>query len=315
MTLFGSKKKKLILIIALLAVIIFENANSIENKIELKINNKIITSYDIIDEANYLKAFNKNFKDFDDQKIREISKNSLTSQTIKELEILNYVKNIDTNNELTDRIIQQNFRKMGIQNYNEFLRYLETYNVDINIIKKKITLDILWKQLILKKYSNKIKIDEEKLKNKISKNTNSKIKSYLLMEILFLAESKKEFEKKNKNIKESISKIGFGNTALTYSVSDSSKDSGRIGWVSENSLNEKIKMNLDKLNIGEITEPIIMPGSFLILKIEDIKLENKNLNQDLEIKRLIDNEKNKQLKQFSNIYFNKIKKDYQINEL
>ena len=135
------------------------------------------------------------------------------------------------------------------------------------------------------------------------------------MEILFLAESKKEFEKKNKNIKESISKIGFGNTALTYSVSDSSKDSGRIGWVSENSLNEKIKMNLDKLNIGEITEPIIMPGSFLILKIEDIKLENKNLNQDLEIKRLIDNEKNKQLKQFSNIYFNKIKKDYQINEL
>jgi peptidyl-prolyl cis-trans isomerase SurA len=315
MTLFGNKKKKLILIIALLAVIIFENANSIENKIELKINNKIITSYDIIDEANYLKAFNKNFKDFDDQKIREISKNSLTSQTIKELEILNYVKNIDTNNELTDRIIQQNFRKMGIQNYNEFLRYLETYNVDINIIKKKITLDILWKQLILKKYSNKIKIDEEKLKNKISKNTNSKIKSYLLMEILFLAESKKEFEKKNKNIKESISKIGFGNTALTYSVSDSSKDSGRIGWVSENSLNEKIKMNLDKLNIGEITEPIIMPGSFLILKIEDIKLENKNLNQDLEIKRLIDNEKNKQLKQFSNIYFNKIKKDYQINEL
>jgi len=315
MTLFGSKKKKLILIIALLAVIIFENANSIENKIELKINNKIITSYDIIDEANYLKAFNKNFKDFDDQKIREISKNSLTSKTIKELEILKYVKNIDTNNELTDRIIQQNFRKMGIQNYKEFLRYLETYNVDINIIKKEIAIDILWKQLILKKYSNKIKIDEEKLKNKISKNTNSKIKSYLLMEILFLAESKKEFEKKNKNIKESISKIGFGNTALTYSVSDSSKDSGRIGWVSENSLNEKIKMNLDKLDIGEITEPIIMPGSFLILKIEDIKLENKNLNQNIELKRLIDNEKNKQLKQFSNIYFNKIKKDYQINEL
>ena len=198
MTLFGSKKKKLILIIALLAVIIFENANSIENKIELKINNKIITSYDIIDEANYLKAFNKNFKDFDDQKIREISKNSLTSKTIKELEILKYVKNIDTNNELTDRIIQQNFRKMGIQNYKEFLRYLETYNVDINIIKKEIAIDILWKQLILKKYSNKIKIDEEKLKNKISKNTNSKIKSYLLMEILFLAESKKEFEKKIK---------------------------------------------------------------------------------------------------------------------
>lgn len=315
MTLFGNKKKKLILIIALLAVIIFENANSIENKIELKINNKIITSYDIIDEANYLKAFNKNFKDFDDQKIREISKNSLTSQTIKELEILNYVKNIDTNNELTDRIIQQNFRKMGIQNYNEFLRYLETYNVDINIIKKKITLDILWKQLILKKYSNKIKIDEEKLKNKISKNTNSKIKSYLLMEILFLAESKKEFEKKNKNIKESISKIGFGNTALTYSVSDSSKDSGRIGWVSENSLNEKIKMNLDKLNIGEITEPIIMPGSFLILKIEDIKEEVRENDTDKEFKKIINSKTNNQLKQFSNIHFQKVKMDIIINEL
>ena len=84
--------------------------------------------------------------------------------------------------------------------------------------------------------------------------------------------------------------------------------------MSENSLNEKIKISLEKLNVGEITDLIIMPGSFLILKIEDIKLENKNINQDVELKRLIDIEKNKQLKQYSNIYFNKIKKDYQINE-
>ena len=84
--------------------------------------------------------------------------------------------------------------------------------------------------------------------------------------------------------------------------------------MSENSLNDKIKISLEKLNVGEITDLIIMPGSFLILKIEDIKLENKNINQDVELKRLIDIEKNKQLKQYSNIYFNKIKKDYQINE-
>ena len=84
--------------------------------------------------------------------------------------------------------------------------------------------------------------------------------------------------------------------------------------MSENSLNDKIKISLEKLNVGEITDLIIMPGSFLILKIEDIKLENKNINQDIELKRLIDIEKNKQLKQYSNIYFNKIKKDYQINE-
>ena len=314
MILFGSNKKKIFLIIALITLFIESNANSIENKIKLKINNEIITSYDIINEANYLKAFNRNFKDLDNQKIEEISKNSLTSQKIKKLEILKYIKKIDFNSQYIDRALEQNYKKMGIQSYDEFLAYLKVYSVDVNLIKEKISLDLLWKQLVLSKYSKKIKIDEKKLKNKITQNNNNKIKSYLLTEILFVAESKEELENKIKIIKESILKIGFENTALTYSVSDSSKDNGKIGWVSENSLNEKIKISLEKLNVGEITDLIIMPGSFLILKIEDIKLENKNINQDMELKRLIDIEKNKQLKQYSNIYFNKIKKDYQINE-
>ena len=314
MILFGSNKKKIFLIIALITLFIASNANSVENKIKLKINNEIITSYDIINEANYLKAFNRNFKDLDNQKIQEISKKTLTSQKIKRLEILKYIKKIDFNSQYIDHALEQNYKKMGIQSYDEFLAYLKVYSVDVNLIKEKISLDLLWKQLVLSKYSKKIKIDENKLKNKITQNNNNKIKSYLLTEILFVAESKEELENKIKTIKESILKIGFENTALTYSVSDSSKDNGKIGWVSENSLNEKIKISLEKLNVGEITDLIIMPGSFLILKIEDIKLENKNINQDMELKRLIDIEKNKQLKQYSNIYFNKIKKDYQINE-
>ena len=314
MILFGSNKKKIFLIIALITLFIASNANSVENKIKLKINNEIITSYDIINEANYLKAFNRNFKDLDNQKIEEISKKTLTSQKIKRLEILKYIKKIDFNSQYIDHALEQNYKKMGIQSYDEFLAYLKVYSVDVNLIKEKISLDLLWKQLVLSKYSKKIKIDENKLKNKITQNNNNKIKSYLLTEILFVAESKEELENKIKTIKESILKIGFENTALTYSVSDSSKDNGKIGWVSENSLNEKIKISLEKLNVGEITDLIIMPGSFLILKIEDIKLENKNINQDMELKRLIDIEKNKKLNQYSNIYFNKIKKDYQINE-
>lgn len=315
MKLFGNNKKILILIITVVLNITYNIAHSLENKIEFKINNEIITTYDIVSEINYLKAFNKNFRDLDKKKILEISKNSLINQKIKKLEILKFVKEINTNKDYVNRLIQATHKKMGINTYDAFLEYLTSYNLDDGAIRKRISQDILWKRLVFSKYSKKIKINKNKLEEKITKSLNNKIKSYLLSEILFLAESKDELDIKAKSIKESILEIGFENTVLAYSISESSKEAGNIGWISENSLNNKIKLNLNKINIGEITEPIIMPGSFLILKIKNIKLESKKIDKDNELKRLFEIEKNKQLKQYSNIYYNKIKKDYIIDEL
>jgi peptidyl-prolyl cis-trans isomerase SurA len=315
MILFGNNKVILILIITIFSILTFDNSHSLENKIKLKVNNEIITSLDIINEISYLKAFNKSFKDIDSKKALSISVSSLTTQKIKKLEILNFIKKIEVDKKYKDQLIKATYSKMGLKNYKDFLEYIKDNNGDIKNIENKISKDVLWKQLIFSKFSNKIKIDEDKLKNKISKNINKKIKSYLLSEIVFVAANNNELNLKFNDIKNSISEIGFENTVLTYSIADSSKGGGKIGWITENSLNNKIKNNLNKIKIGGMTNPIVMPGSFMILKIEDIKLEERNIDTAKELKILIGIERNKQLNQYSNIYFNKIKKDYQIDEL
>ena len=120
---------------------------------------------------------------------------------------------------------------------------------------------------------------------------------------------------KYKNIKKNISEIGFENSALNYSKSDSSKSGGKLGWISEKLLNKKIREHLNKIKIGGITDPIVTPGGFLVLLLEDIKFEKNKKNIDQQLNNLIKKETNNQLNQYSNIHFKKVKKDMLINEL
>ena len=112
-----------------------------------------------------------------------------------------------------------------------------------------------------------------------------------------------------------ISLDGFENAAITYSIADSAKLGGKVGWIEENSLNTKIQNKLSNLDKGELSSPIITPGGFLILKIDNIKLKERKINLNKDVENLIKLETNKQLNQYSNIYFSKIEKNYKINEL
>ena len=69
------------------------------------------------------------------------------------------------------------------------------------------------------------------------------------------------------------------------------------------------------MDINSISDPIKVPGGFLILKINDIREVENKLDIDKELDFAIKSKTNKQLDQFSNIYFNKISKDLIINEL
>ena len=70
-----------------------------------------------------------------------------------------------------------------------------------------------------------------------------------------------------------------------------------------------------KLNIGEYTKPQLIPGGFLILKLNDVKKNEVSVNIEDEIKKLIKIKTNQQLNQYSNIYFNKIKKNIKIEKI
>ena len=144
---------------------------------------------------------------------------------------------------------------------------------------------------------------------------NKKQTELLLSEILFELEKGEKLDEKYNLIKKTITQENFKKAALIYGVSNSSKNGGRIGWVKQTTINKKILSEINKINIKEFTKPIVVPGGFLILQIEDKREFNLNIDLDKELKIAIDKAQNQQLSQYSNIYFKKIKKNISINEL
>tara|TARA_B100000242_G_scaffold79604_1_gene52540 strand:+ start:869 stop:1735 length:867 start_codon:yes stop_codon:yes gene_type:complete len=285
---------------------------AIDGKIIVKIENEIITNLDIDNEKIYLSILNPNLSKIDKQSLYVIAKNSLIREKIKLAEISKYKLN-KIDDKYLENVIESIYLKIGINNREEFINYIKSYGLSLPTIKEKLTYEALWNQLIYQKYFSKLKIDVNKIKNDILSKKNTS-KSYLLSEILYSVDKKDERRKVEKKIYESIKKNGFENTASIFSISKTSKTGGKLGWIDEGSINEEIKQQIIKLKIGEITKPIVVPGGFLILKIENKKeIENKiDINTELE-KRIVFLQ-NTQLNQFSNIYFTKIKKDFLIDE-
>lgn len=295
-------------------LLLFSNVNAIENKILIKVDNKIITSIDIFKETQYLIAINKDIKKLSKNKIFEIAKNSLIKKTIKQNEILKFVKDINLDEKFTDELIKSNSLKLGFSSLNDFQKHLMNFDIKIETLRERLTTEVLWNELIVKKYSNQLTIDKERIKREILSN-GKKIKSYLLSEIVFNLLMGSNIEEKFKKIENEISKNGFDNAALIYSISDSSSSGGKLGWIKETSLNKVIKEKIVNLKKGQHTQPIIISSGFLLLKVEDIKIIDQQLDLQKEVEKRIISEKNQQLNQFSLMYYNKIKKNVNIDEL
>jgi len=289
------------------------NAKSIESKIIHNIENEIITNIDIKNQFKYLVALNNSLKELNKEKILSISNESIIREKIKKIEISKNFKEVRLNEDYIDILLKNIYSRLNLNSIDEFELYLKDYDLTISKIKSKITIDALWNELIIKKYGNKININEDKLKNEILKNSKIQLKEYQLSEIIFEVANKQEINKRYNEVIKSISEIGFGNSAATYSFSESSKIGGDIGWINENSLNDEIRKNINTLKIGEITKPIILSNGILILKLIDTKNSETTINVENELKKAITYERNRQLNQYSKIYYNKIKKNLEFN--
>jgi len=305
-------KKKLLIF---LSFVIFFNYQPVKSSIDIVtiIEDDIVTSYDIFKESQYLIILNPQLTNLDKNKINELAKESLIIEKIKKLEIK---KNINFDNAIINveenlKTFYQNLNFDKLDLFEAELKKKEAYSLDE--VRHKIKVDLLWNELIYKKYINQVKIDELKLKNKIQTIKDKKQKEYFLYEIVF--------NKKNQNLEEfinqislSIQEIGFNNTANIYSISETAKLGGKIGWIKESNLPNLLSKKLSNLKEGEYTNIIKIKNDYLIIKIDKIREIEANINEDEELKKLIRYETNNQLEQFSKIYFNKVEKNYQINE-
>ena len=307
-------KKKFKVFFIIIFFILITNSNSFENKILFKIENQIITNLDIINEYKYLIALNPNLNNSSEKDIINFSKKSIIQEKIKKIVIGKNFKNPKVPDEFLEQIMKNIYTKIGLSDLNDFKKYLISNEIDFKNVKKKLEIEALWNELIIFKFSSRLKIDEKNLKDRISKN-NSYLKSYLMSEIFFEVSNIKELENKFLEISNAINNKGFDFAALKYSTSPTSNLGGKLDWINENSLNKNIKKAIIDLKIKDFTKPIAVAGGFLILQINDIKNTKIDVDIENELKKLINFERNNQLNQYSKIYFNRVKKDIEISEL
>ena len=278
------------------------------------INEEIITNIDIEKEIKYLQFLNENMSQLDREKIFDVAKNSLINEIIKKKEIQKFI-NIDNENTFVDNYLKNIYSKLDYSNEDDFKKaVIEQESYSYEEIRKKINIELFWNELIYNKYKNQININETDLQKKIENFANKVQKEYLISEIIFEKKKNQDLNTLIDQIELSIEEIGFENSANIYSISDSSKLGGNIGWISENSLSAIISEKLSKLKEGEHTKIIQIANNFLILKVNKIKTKEKIIDKKIELQKLIKIETNKQLNQFSRIYFNKSKLNYFINE-
>ena len=310
--------KKTTIFSIIISIFFIYNGNT-ENKvfIKFKVDNEIITNIDLENEKNYLVALNNNLANVSNKELNELSKNSLIKEKIKNKELVKFfdLEKVET---FGEKITKNYYENAGIKSKEDFKKYLLKFNLDYSEVKRKLTVEAMWNRLIYKKYNDKININEDKLKKSLSdkiKNSPQKMVEYNLSEIVFELNSNEEIKKKYKLIQNNINKYGFKETASLISISGTASSGGDVGWVKKTHLSNKINQNLKLISIGKYTEPIQVNNAFLILKINDIRKIEKNINFEKEFEKLLTIEKNRQLNNFSIIHFNKIKKNINISEI
>ncbi len=287
-------------------------AKSQEIIIIAKVDNEIITNIDIEIEKKYLLLLNNNLNELSENEFFELAKNSLIREIIKKKEIN---KSFNQQSEITkNKIIENFYNRLGFDKKNEFIKFLDTKNISFKNLKEKLIVEALWNQLIYLKFNNKTRIDKNSIKNKIIDYYNSKDKKYEYNLSEITIDIEKDINLIKKEILKYIEEFGFEIAANKYSKSDTSKYGGEIGWIKSTRLSKKIKNKISIIKIGEITKPIQTPNGFLFLKLNGKREIVEKLDLEKELKQQINFEKNRQLNQFSLIYYKKLKKSTNIYE-
>ncbi|AFS47064.1 PPIC-like rotamase family protein [alpha proteobacterium HIMB5] len=290
-----------------------------EIKILYKVNDEIITSYDVSKEIEFMKL-NSDLSKVDYKTIFTIAENSLIREKIKKDEVekkfeINY--EIESNSNQLNALIKNFYLKIGFDTEGEFTEHLNKRNIGLSEFKIKFIIEKYWNKIIFEKYISLVDIDEEKIKSKVQNmiDNNSKIQNYFLSEIVFSEKDKNQNEKKLSEIKNSIENVGFKETAILYSLSETAKIGGVIGWVNENQISNLILDKIKFLEIGKISEPIITSGGTIILKVENKELIEEKIDKKKEIEKMITFEKNRILNEYSTLYFKELENKAYVKKL
>jgi len=304
-------KKKLFKIIFFIIVINIET-NSFaltKNKIIANVDNRIISSYELKNKVKtILFLANQDVNQENINLIKQRALKQLIDYKLKKNQVIKF--NIQGNNALQMNEYLENVSARYKTDINGMKIIFQNNSLDFKIYLDEIETEFNWQKLIFQKFQNKIVLDEKEIDIEINNilETQSGLQEYKLAEIELSLKNNPEDKSTILKVNNEIKKFGFEKTAIKYSVSTSSSNGGDIGWINSKSLSEKISSILNKMKVGEISQPIIQTDRIIILKLLDekkINVDNKNLNKLRE--KIIKNKKNQLLKLYSNNHLSKIK--------
>ena len=313
------KKNKIKLFIFILLLLIFNNKlvfSKNEIKILLKIDNEIITNIDVENEKKYLIALNNKLNEIPISQLNNIAKESLIKEIVKKNELKKFF-DLTKTNEYAEKMAKNFYKRLNFKNEKEFELYLNNFNVKKKFVIEKIKHESLWNQMIYERFRYQINIDEKKLRQILQKKINEneyKNEEYDISEILFELNSNENLDNKLNIIKKTINELGFESTSNIYSISPSSKFGGKIGWIEKNKLSEVLLKEIINIKKNELSKPIQTNNGYLIIRLNDKRVVNKEINFEDELNKLVSFEKDKQYNQISNIFYNKIKQNTYISE-
>ena len=277
----------------------------IQNKILIKIENEIISSYELKNKINTLIVLsNKEINQSNIDKIKKIAVNELINLKMKKIELAKYNLEIDRNN------LNSYLNKISSGNIQEFKNKFKINNLDYNFYLDEIKTQLTWQKLIFSLYKDKVIIEEKEINDDLEKSLklNSTIKEYNLSEMDILLDNNTDLSKKLSEINFQIQNYGFEETAKQFSGSYSASEGGRLGWLSEKSLSNKILNRVNKLKINEISDPIISGNSLMLIKLNNVRVKQvQNLNTEDLRKSIIKRRKNELFSLYSNSHLSKIK--------
>ena len=300
-------KKKLLVYSLFLKIIFTTNAFAqIQNKILVKVDNAIITSYDLENKIkSLLHLANQEVNQTNINKTKNVAIQSLINLKIKQIELENF--DIKENEEE----IAKQINRLANGNINQFKQEFVSKNLDYNFFLNELKTELKWNTLIYLIYNKKVKVEENEIRDQLEKiiKSNSSNVELKLSEIQILSSGDEVKDQQNiKSIKDQINEFGFGITAMRNSNSSSSKQNGNLGWINMRSFSKKIYKILNKMNIGDVSSPIISSNNILFLKIMDKRVSKPDEIDKSKLKKDLENQrKNELFTLYSNSHLSKIK--------
>ena len=286
-------------------VFLLTQANAITNKILLKVENEIITNYEV--KNKILTSLVLAGNEISQENINKLKKQALESLIENKLKIIELEKfKIKKNSNQINSYLNSISGNDILALENKF----KINNLDYNLFLEEIEIQTKWQNFIYLFYKGKIEIDENSINNDIEKIVKDKknFQEYKISEIEINIEENSNIDQIVLDLKNKIKDEGFETAALNYSISSSSNNKGSLGWISSKSLSQEIFEILKKLNTGQISRPIKRQNSILFLKLDDVrtsKVENINI-EDLK-KKMIDQKKNEMFNLYSKSHLSKLR--------